>query len=396
MKGKGFVFFYTRLLLLLLAGTIYIAPAAAQDHLSLPVDFMVENGNFMETIVTIKKDGATVFTMPGKENMKVKLQFNNDYVLSFSKPGYITKSIAVNTDVPPERMAQAFEPYKIGVKLFRQYEGVNIVVYSQPVARIYFNPSLDDFDYDVDYTKAILSILKKTEDELMQKAAEERAGKSGSSMVKESETGSGSANDDASSGQMHQNTAAIPPGSVQQHQQAIAEPQLTSKSKTENQNVAGDPPPALQHQDAEDPKGIITPSAAEEKQNNATANNRDAAAATMKGDADKDPGVNANPIAGEDHASGSLASNMGDDLRNSGSHMQGQDAATQTISTGESTSLNKFIEVEKNRTITTFRITKGLSIAEYRKVDYDWGGVFYFRDGNYAISKNLFHWATGE
>ncbi|MEP7264137.1 MAG: hypothetical protein ABI772_06560 [Bacteroidota bacterium] len=369
--------------------------ARAQNQLQLPVDFMVENGNFNQTVIAVKKAGVTVFTLQGKSFLKIKLDFNNDYILSFSKPGYITKSIAVNTDVPSERMEQAFEPYKIGVKIFRQYEGVNIVVYNQPVARIHFNPSIDDFDYDVDYTKSILSILKKTEDELMVKAAEERASGSGSRTITHDETGSDDQHDAASSGQMSEHTAESNTPDPQQRQQAITEPPLVVNSIS-TATPAAEPPPSPGAVPGEDAGNKSAPSLSQEK--NKAVNGIADQDHYKNGGVSSGDDPNANPVeAGAvERNNVSLISSLGDDLKSAGSSESDMDIqGAKNISKEYSTS-GKYILVESNRTITTFKIAKGVSIAEYRKVDYKWGGVFYFMDGNYAISRNVFHWATGE
>ena len=81
--------------------------------------------------------------------------------------------IAFNTKVPDLRQAQGFYPFNFEVVLFPQYEGVNIVVFNQPVGKIFFDRLLDDFGYDTDYTKQIQSELKKAEDEIIQKQQEQ-------------------------------------------------------------------------------------------------------------------------------------------------------------------------------------------------------------------------------
>ena len=106
--------------------------------------------------------------------LSFELLLAEDHNLCLS-PLALLEKIEVNTEVAEEHGKQGFEPYKIGVRLFKQYEGVNIVVYNQPVALIKYLADLDAFNYDVDYTKSILSVLTETEKILELKAAEERA-----------------------------------------------------------------------------------------------------------------------------------------------------------------------------------------------------------------------------
>ena len=165
---------------------------------------MIENGTLDQTVVKVMKEGHVISSSPGKANFKLKLDFDKNYLISFSKEGFITKSIAVNTQLPQERISKPVEPYKIGVKLFKQYEGINIVVYNQPVAKIHFNPMLDEFDYDTDYTKSILSKLNETEKQLEKKAAEERLTTTGTVAGSMMESTTKQNNNSSSSGRLQE------------------------------------------------------------------------------------------------------------------------------------------------------------------------------------------------
>lgn len=151
-------------------------PAAAQQKLKTPVKLKIEDGDFEGVSVVIKNTttGETN-SVPGTSKFDLDLKLNCDYVISFSKPGYITKKIALNTNSPGDRAAQGFYPFNFEVNLFKQYDGVNIVIFNQPVGKISYNRLIDDFDYDTDYTKQIQSALKAAEDEIKQKQKEAQA-----------------------------------------------------------------------------------------------------------------------------------------------------------------------------------------------------------------------------
>ena len=51
--------------------------------------------------------------------------------------------------------------------------------------------------------------------------------------------------------------------------------------------------------------------------------------------------------------------------------------------------------VEKNRVITKIRVIKNGIATEYSRVNYNWGGQFYFRNNTQSISENLFVQWTG-
>ncbi len=150
--------------------------AVAQQKLKTPIKMKIEDGDF-EAVSVVVKNSTTgeTNTIPGTAKFDLDLKINCDYVISFSKPGYITKKIALNTTAPADRISQGFYPFNFEVNLFKQYDGVNIVVFNQPVGKISFNRLIDDFDYDTDYTKQIQSALKAAEEEIIRKQAEERA-----------------------------------------------------------------------------------------------------------------------------------------------------------------------------------------------------------------------------
>jgi len=148
--------------------------ASKTQSLLVHIVFTVENGNYDLSYVVVKKNGVALFTKTGEKNMKLKLEYGNEYLLCFGKEGYITKQILFNTSLPEGIDTTALEPYKIGVRIFKQYEGVNIVIYNQPVAFIHFIPEDEGFGYDTDYTKSILSELETTENILIQKSKEEK------------------------------------------------------------------------------------------------------------------------------------------------------------------------------------------------------------------------------
>jgi hypothetical protein len=172
--------FRTRISLWLLAIIVPIfligSSASAQSRVKAPVKLKIEDGDFDGVTVVLKNNtSGESNSLPGVAKFDLDLKMNCDYIISFSKPGYITKRIAFNTTSPADRVSQGYYPFNFEVNLFKQYDGVNIVVFNQPVGKISFNRLIDDFDYDTDYTKQIQSALKLAEDEIKKKQQEERA-----------------------------------------------------------------------------------------------------------------------------------------------------------------------------------------------------------------------------
>lgn len=150
---------------------------AQTKTINVSVNFKVDEGNYdksylvMENVTTGEKQ-----TIGGQSKFSINLKFNNNYILSFNKPGYITKKIELDMSAPEARIEQGgFYPIQMTVILIKQYEGVNVVVFNQPVSKYKYSKVNDDFDYDTDYTKQIQSALKDAEEELEQKKKEEKA-----------------------------------------------------------------------------------------------------------------------------------------------------------------------------------------------------------------------------
>ena len=372
---------------------------ALAAKLSLPVDLSIENGDFKNCSVLVTKNGEVVGTFPGKPTLRIKLDFNSDYILTFSKPGYISKKIAVNTTVTTEREQQTFEPYKIGVKLFKQYEGINMVVYNQPVAKIKFNHTLDDFDYDVDYTKSILSQLQAVEQELEVRASEERRLIASGELPKEGiETNSASA----------ERFARFPYANGGKEISNEAKPTIHSKYQINpKQNVAdtayinggvdfNNPPNLNGGDDKKHSIGINEDGDKKKSLEGIKGANR--AVGKLNSDSEQD---RTNAMAGVDDfdktKQGTIEPNATISYKNKVSDNGGVDVSESKLNLNlEGLFKTKELVVEPNRTITTIKINDGKNGVIYRKVLYNWGGLYYFKNLSHSIPENLFELGTGE
>lgn len=135
---------------------------------------MVNEGSLKAGKIKVEKNGKQVQLLDvNKARFEFPLEYDCTYIFSFIHNGYITKKVEVVTNVPKEKQSLEFEPFKFDVEIFKQYAGVNTVIYNQPVGKIKFNDVLNEFDYDTDYTKSIQSELARVEEELREKAKEE-------------------------------------------------------------------------------------------------------------------------------------------------------------------------------------------------------------------------------
>lgn len=138
----------------------------------------IEKGNLDQSKITLEKNGEIIQekSLSGSGKFEFELDYNADYIFSFSKEGFVTKKVSFNTHIPNDVLnSKDFnpEPFNFMVSLFKQYDGVNYVVFNQPVGKIRFNGSLGEFDYDTDYTKSIQSHIQEIEDQVKQEELKE-------------------------------------------------------------------------------------------------------------------------------------------------------------------------------------------------------------------------------
>ena len=101
--------------------------------------------------LTISKNGSQVSSgslTTGK--FEHPFEVNSKYLMEFSMAGYVSKKIEFITAVP----ATATESWEFDfvVELFKDQNGLDKAVFLNPVAKVRYEESNKDFDYDLDYT----------------------------------------------------------------------------------------------------------------------------------------------------------------------------------------------------------------------------------------------------
>ncbi len=147
----------------------------AQNVLQVEGKMKVEEGKLDGTMEVLENGSRKrIGKLSGSGKFDVELEINKDYIFVFSQPGYVTKRIEFDTRVDAGRdNTIPFATFPFQVTLFKQYEGVSYVIFNQPVAKIYYSPEPDDFEYDTDYTKSIRDQLEKVEKEIEEIKKEE-------------------------------------------------------------------------------------------------------------------------------------------------------------------------------------------------------------------------------
>ncbi|MEP7264548.1 MAG: hypothetical protein ABI772_08620 [Bacteroidota bacterium] len=412
---------YSKFGLLLAAFILFTASAFSQSFLEVPVKLDIEKGTMEGVLVKVKKEGKDAFTQSGSSKMRLKLDYNKRYTLIFTKDGYVTKTIEFDTHAPSERIKDGFEPYAIGVKLFEQESDKHTVVYNQAVGLVKYDSILDEFGYDTDYSKSILSdskekeqpadsivtpkseepqpvaqelekkpskseekaALKKQKEEEKLKKAEETAkaqekakAASGNIANDVPPTGSGSTGNDvppAPSGNGGNDVPSKPTGNGNND--------VASKPSG---NGGNDNSGLTAMVDGGDVGGGIEPSSGSESIKKATGSSGvEKPSVVQKPKAGNErPSITQMPKSGSESNKRQPASDNGNDNMNAPVAYESQSITREDI-------------VEDKRIITVVKVTKRNTTIEYRRVTYRWGGPFYFIDNKLSISETVFAFYTG-
>jgi hypothetical protein len=135
--------------------------AQAITKFDITVKFNISDGDFKNSTIIIERDGQPFRVInPNKEKHAVELSFGSEYMFTFKKIGYITKSVIVNTKIPKDREKEPFARFSMEVRILPQPEE-QVVTYSQPVGIIKYSDEIGDFDFDKDYSLTVQEMQKK-------------------------------------------------------------------------------------------------------------------------------------------------------------------------------------------------------------------------------------------
>ncbi len=93
-----------------------------------------------------------------KGKFKIQLPLDRKYLIKFSKDGYVSKIITINTNLPPDEKAVYIFP--LTVDLFKEIVNLDVSILKEPIAKINYNSFNKQFDYDYNYTAKINQDLK--------------------------------------------------------------------------------------------------------------------------------------------------------------------------------------------------------------------------------------------
>ncbi|MCZ8286311.1 MAG: carboxypeptidase-like regulatory domain-containing protein, partial [Bacteroidia bacterium] len=151
-------------LILFLIFSVY--SSFAQDW-TLPFSSRIEkNGKKLQgATVTLIQGGKQVQqTMTGDDGaFKFQIPPNGDYTIVVTKTGHCTKKFQVSTrGVPADKTKDAFKGFNIeSISLFEPLPGIDYSVLNQPLVKVTYSSTLDNFDYDEAYSNQMLDALDR-------------------------------------------------------------------------------------------------------------------------------------------------------------------------------------------------------------------------------------------
>lgn len=131
-----------------LAGTLCANAKASEGTLQLDGRVLVENGSPERAAVTVLKDATEERKLTsGLEAFHLKLELGHSYTLVFSKPGYVTKELVFDTNVPQDIRKGELFTFRFQVSLGASPDAGEYR-YDGPLAVIKFDSNESEFGYD--------------------------------------------------------------------------------------------------------------------------------------------------------------------------------------------------------------------------------------------------------
>jgi hypothetical protein len=119
-------------------------------------------------------------TTTGNGKFKFVLEPNKEYLITANKPGYTGKIVSVNTkDVDVNSGTLDYYKFPISISIFKEVPGLDVSVLNSPIGAIFYNQTLKDFDYTADkflreaMEKMVKDMEKKKKEEEERKRKEE-------------------------------------------------------------------------------------------------------------------------------------------------------------------------------------------------------------------------------
>jgi hypothetical protein len=101
-------------------------------------------------MLMVNASGHVLVMERGLEHFTVPMDYNASYLLSFERPGCVTKQVLFDTSLPFSESLEEQRSFLFEVTLMAPPEGQQFT-YAGPVAQVHYVASIHDFGYDTDY-----------------------------------------------------------------------------------------------------------------------------------------------------------------------------------------------------------------------------------------------------
>ena len=118
--------------------------------------------DYLITYKVADKKNEDLAPIKKEKGFRLDLEFNKEYIFTFSKPGYVIQRIVINTTIPDRRDNEKFRKMLCLVNLERAPIEF-IIANAKPVKRINYNITKKEFAYDASYlfTSMDVEVIKK-------------------------------------------------------------------------------------------------------------------------------------------------------------------------------------------------------------------------------------------
>jgi hypothetical protein len=123
-------------------------------------------------IITASVNSATTAkgTSDRKGEYKTVLEYDKIYTITFSKPGYTSKIITMNTSGVPDLKRQKVPDMGAEITLFKPNDCIDAGILNTPIGRAIYYPNKNVMDWDMEYSMPRLEKLNKMLDKCAKEA----------------------------------------------------------------------------------------------------------------------------------------------------------------------------------------------------------------------------------
>jgi hypothetical protein len=134
-------------------------------------------GNAISGInITAVAEGKTIAsgTSDGKGEYKIVLEYDKEYIITFSKAGFVTKKIVMNTFGVPDKRRQKVPDMVAEITMVQPNNCIKAEMLDKPIGRAKYFSNKNVIDWDMDYSAPLLSALNQMLDKCEEEAEKEK------------------------------------------------------------------------------------------------------------------------------------------------------------------------------------------------------------------------------